>query len=86
MVGRFSHEEDMTPRKQTKLIRERDLVAEIDVELLHEDDADGPGWGPYLSLADAQRLESVRRALRAGDLAEAQKSARVYRLTPVSAA
>ena len=74
----------MTPRKHTKLLREGQYVAEVDVELLDDDQA--PGWAPYLSLADAQKLDNVRRALRAGDIAEASRAARVYRITPVSAA
>ena len=74
----------MTSRKHTKLLREGDYVAEVDVELLDEDDL--PGWAPYLSLKDAQKLDQVRRALRAGDVADASRLARLYRITPVSAA
>jgi hypothetical protein len=68
-------------RRTTKLIREGDCVIEVDVEL-----SDSPeGWGPYLSLADAQRLAEARAALRHGDLAAAVQLGRVYRLTPVKA-
>jgi hypothetical protein len=39
-------------RRRTMLIREGEYVIEVEVEL-----GDSPeGWGPYLSLADAQRL------------------------------
>ena len=75
----------MTSRKDTKLLREGDYVAEVDVELI-DDDPPGLGWGPYLNSRDALKLDDVRGALRAGDLAAATKLARVYRMTPVSAA
>ena len=83
MVERFPYEASMKGRTQTKLLREGDFVAEVDVELLEED---GLGWGPYFSASDALKLDDVRRALREGNLREAGKLARVFRLTPVSAA
>jgi hypothetical protein len=43
------------------------------------------GWSPYLSLADAQKLDAVRKALRHGDLKQASQLARVFQLTPVHA-
>ena len=68
-------------RRTTKLIREGEFVAEVEVEL-----SDSPeGWEPYLSLADARRLDEVRAALRRGDLAAASQIGRVFRLTPVKA-
>jgi hypothetical protein len=75
----------MTTRKHTKLVREGDYVAEVDVELVDDDQPD-TGWGPYLNSGDALKLDDVRRALRGGDVKAAAKLARVYRLTPVSAA
>ena len=66
-------------------IREGEYVAEIDVELLEDEDAQ-PGWGPYFSADHALKLDDVRRALREGNIAEAAKTARIYRLIPVSAA
>ena len=72
----------MTKRRQVKLIQEGDFVAQVDVELIYSDE----GWSPYLSLADAQKLDDVREALRAGNLKAASQSARIYRLTPVSLA
>lgn len=72
----------MTGRRRTKLVRENEYAAEVAVELVETPDA----WGPHLSLADAEKLDAVRAALRDGDLAAAQKYGRVYRLTPVSAA
>jgi len=56
-------------------------MAEIEVEF-----TDSPeGWGPYLSLADAKRLDEARASLRSGDLAAAARIGRVFRLTPVAA-
>ncbi len=66
----------MTKRKQTKLVHEGDLVAEVDVEVLDT----GEGWSPYLSLEDAQKLDDVRECLRAGDIKRAARYARVFRL------
>jgi hypothetical protein len=74
----------MSARKQTKLVREGEYVAEVDVQLI--DDEPGPSWGPYLSLTDALKLDDVRSALRQGKLEVAAKQARVYRLQPVNAA
>ncbi len=68
--------------KHTKLVREGVYVAEVDVDLIQADDA----WAPYLSLADTRKLDEVRAALKRGDVASAAKFARVYRLTPVTAA
>jgi hypothetical protein len=64
-----------------KLVREGDLVAEVGVGLLH----DAGEWSPVLSVADATKLDAVRRALRAGDVRRAsQLSDHVYRLTPLA--
>ena len=38
-----------------------------------------------MSLEDARKLETVRLALRRGDIAEAAKHGRVFELTPVAA-
>jgi hypothetical protein len=69
----------MNTRRHTKLLHEGDYAAEVEVELI---DADGE-WGPYLSLEDALKLDSVRDALRSGDLDKAQSLARIFRLIPV---
>lgn len=68
-------------RTSTKLIREGKYAAEVDIELLYSEDS----WSPTMSLDDARKLESVRIALRAGDIAEAAKYGRVFELLPVSA-
>lgn len=64
-----------------KLVHEGEYAAEVEVELITTDE----GWSPYLSLEDAERLDSVREALRRGDVRSASRDARVYHLTPVSA-
>jgi hypothetical protein len=69
----------MNTRHHTKLLHEGDYAAEVEVELT---DTDGE-WGPYLSLEDALRLDSVREALRSGDIEKAQSLGRVFRLVPV---
>jgi hypothetical protein len=67
------------PRLQRKLIREGDYVAEVEVQLVEDDE----GWSPCLTLEDAERLEDVREGLRKGDLVRAAKLARVFHLVPV---
>lgn len=70
----------MTVKQTTKLIHEGEFVAEVDVDLIVTMDE----WSPYLSLADAYKLDDVRLALRRGDLEAASKLARVFRLIPVA--
>jgi hypothetical protein len=75
-------ETDMSTKSTTRLVREGEFVAEVAVTLVETDG----GWTPYLSLQDAQKLDDVREALRAGDVKRAARlSDRVYRLTPVEA-
>jgi hypothetical protein len=69
----------MNTRHHTKLIHEGQYAAEVEVTLIETEE----GWSPYLSLADAQKLDAVRKALRRGDLAQASQLARVFQLTPV---
>jgi hypothetical protein len=82
-MGRdLAEEAKVSTKSIQKLVREGDLVAEVEVTLI---EAEG-GWAPYLSLDDAYRLDDVREALRAGDVKGASRLAgRIYRLTPVSA-
>jgi hypothetical protein len=70
----------MTNKSVTKLIHEGKYVAEVDVNLIINDDE----WAPYLSLEDAYKLDDVRQALRQGNLDIATKFARVFTLTPVA--
>ena len=72
----------MTQRQKLKYIHEGQLVAEVEVEVIEEDSS----WSPYLSVADAMRLDRVREALRSGDLKAAAAIGRVYRLEQVVAA
>ena len=46
----------MKTRSTTKLVREGDLVAKVEVSLVEGD----AGWAPYLSLEDAYKLDDVR--------------------------
>lgn len=71
----------MKTRHQTKLIREGEYAAEVEIDLI-ESEGD---WGPCLSLEDAQKLDRVREALRRGDVDQAGKLGKVFRLLLVSA-
>jgi hypothetical protein len=68
-------------KKTIKLIHVGKYAAEIPVDLIEDD----TGWSPYLSFEDATKLDAVRKALRAGDVAAAAKHGRVFELTPISA-
>jgi len=68
-------------RSSLKIIHEGKYAAEVPVELIEDDTA----WSPYLSPADVKKLDAVRLALRAGNIAEAAKHGRVFELTPVEA-
>jgi hypothetical protein len=68
-------------RKSIKLIHEGKFAAEVPVELIEDDTA----WSPYLSPADVRKLDTVRLALKRGDIAEAAKHGRVFELKPVAA-
>jgi len=74
-------ETKVTLRRKTKYIHEGQFVAEVEVEVIEDDSS----WSPYLSVADATRLDQVRAALRSGDLKAAACLGRVYRLEPVAA-
>jgi hypothetical protein len=67
-------------RRSTELVREGRYAAEVEVELIEDEET----WSPLLSLADAEKLDAVRRALRDGDLSAAAKHGRVFELTPVA--
>lgn len=71
----------MDKRRHTKLVREGAYAAEVEVELIETEG----GWAPYLSPADTGRLDEVREALRRGDVAQASRLGRIFRLTPLSA-
>jgi hypothetical protein len=68
-------------RNTVEFLREGKYAAEVSIELIEEEG----GWSPYLSLDDARKIETVRLALRQGDVATAAKFSRVFELLPVSA-
>ena len=68
-------------RKSSKYVHEGKYAAEVPVDLIEDDTA----WSPYLSPDDARKLDTVRLALRRGDVVEAAKYGRVFELTPVAA-
>ncbi len=71
----------MGTKRATKLVHVGDYLAEVEVELIESEE----GWSPYLSLADAKKLDAVREALGRGDFKEASKYSRVFRLMPIAA-
>jgi hypothetical protein len=71
----------MKARRTTKLVHEGRYAAEVEIDLLEENHE----WAPYLSMADAKKLDEVRLALRRGDLKAAAALARLYELKPVAA-
>ncbi len=66
--------------KKIKYVHEGQYVAEVEVELMEEEN----GWSPYLSVDGAYKLDNVRDALRKGDLKAASKYGRIYKLRPVA--
>jgi hypothetical protein len=66
--------------RKTKLIHEGRYAAEVPVDLIEDDS----GWSPYLSIEDAAKLDTVRDALRHGNIAAAAKYGRVFELVPVT--
>ena len=71
--------EALSSKRHIKFVREGPSAAEVEVDLIEEDD----GWSPYLSLADARKLDEVRAALQRGDIETASRRARVFSLTPI---
>ena len=70
----------MKRHKKSKFVHEGQYVAEVDVELIEDE----TGWSPYLSVEDAYKLDSLRDALRRGDLEAASQYGRIYELHPVT--
>ena len=69
-------------RTRKRLVREGELVAEVEVTLTDEEG----GWGPYVSLDDAYRIDDARAALQRGDLEAAARFGQVFKLAPVAVA
>ena len=67
-------------RKMPKLIREGDYVAEVEITVEYTDE----GWSPYISMDDSLKLDTVRQALRDGDMELAARYGEVFKLTPVA--
>jgi hypothetical protein len=72
---------ERSTRKSKEFIHEGKYAAEVPVELIEDDTA----WSPYLSPEEVRKLDTVRLALKRGDIAEASKYGRVFELTPVAA-
>ena len=70
----------MSKRHHTKLIQEGKYVAEVDVELIENEE----GWSPYISVEDAYKLDDIRDALRREDIKRASQFGRIFSLTPVA--
>jgi len=70
----------MNTRRRTKIVREGQYIAEVEVELIDT----GEDWSPYLSVEDAYKLDHVRAALRCGDLKTAARLGRVFTLNPIA--
>ena len=70
----------MNGKRQLKLVQAGEYVAQVEVELVETSE----GWSPYLSLADAQKLDAAREALSRGDLQAASRLGLVYKLVPVT--
>lgn len=70
----------MTIKYTTKFVHEGNYVAEVKIEVIESDTE----WSPYLSVAEARKLDDVREALRAGDLKKAATLGRIYQLTHIA--
>ena len=71
----------MTNRASKEFIQEGRYYAEVPVDLIEDDTA----WSPHRTPADVTKLDAVRLALRAGDVAEAAKHGRVFELMSAAA-
>ena len=67
-------------RPSPKLVHGGRYVAEMDIDLIDQPE----GWAPYISVADARKLDDVRRLLRSGDVEAASRLGRVFELMPIT--
>jgi hypothetical protein len=67
-------------KQAVEFVQAGKYAAEVPIVLI--DDGD---WSPRMSLHDARKLETVRLALKRGDVAAAARHGRVFELLPVSA-
>ena len=70
----------MNTKTQTKIIRQGEYLAEIEINLTYTDH----DWSPYLSLEEAEKLDTLRLALQNKDLKTASRLAKIYHLTPIT--
>jgi hypothetical protein len=70
----------MSRKRISKLVHVDEYIAEVDVELIYDND----DWSPYLSADDAIKLDDVREALKRKDFETATKLARVFKLSPLA--
>ena len=68
-------------RQSVERIFEGKYLAEVSIDLV-EGDTD---WAPNVSEQDVMKLDSVRLALRRGDVAAVSREAKVFELMPLSA-
>jgi hypothetical protein len=81
LVSGFQEAQRTMTRNSKEFIHEGKYCAEVPVELMDDDTA----WSPYLTPDDVRKLDTVRLALRRGDITEAAKHGRVFELTPLEA-
>lgn len=67
-------------KTQTKIIRQGEYIAEIEITLTYTEEE----RSPYLSLQEAEKLDNLSLALQNNDLKTASQLARIYHLTPVT--
>jgi hypothetical protein len=67
-------------KKTIKHVHEGKYAADVEIVLRY----DSSGWEPAIDAEDVYKLERVRAALRAGDVAAAAKEAKVFELVPLA--
>ena len=71
----------MSNRKHVKLLHEGKYIAEVEIEIIDNENA----WSPYISLDDTIKLDTVRELLREENIDEAKRYGKVYLLKPIAA-
>ena len=71
----------MHGRKHVKFVHEGKYVAEVEIEIMHDEN----GWSPYINLDDALKLDTLRELLREEKISQAKEYAKVYILKPIAA-
>jgi len=65
---------------KTKRLYVGDVMAEIEVNMTDEPEA----WGPHIDPEELDRIDSIREALKSGNLEAAAKEARLYSVKPLA--